>query len=345
VVAALSSARVGQREIAQAAGVSMATVSNVLNRPEVVSPRTRARIEEAIERLGFVHNEAAASLKRGTNRLIGLVVPDITNPFYSEIARGVTAAADAAGYGIVLCNSDDDSTTEHAQFEMLARLRAVGALVVPLTADLERLERLRHVGTHLVLIDRIANSHDGCSAAIDDVLGGEIAAKHLLDTVGQRLALVNGPQSIPQCADRREGMRRAMAASGAGPDSITELVVEEMTIQSGFAAVRTLLENGTDLPSGFVCTNDQLAIGVIRGLTERGIKVPDDIAVVGYGDLSVAEQALIPLTTVRQPKNDLGRAAVALILDEIDDPNHEHSTSVFEPSLVIRRSAPGLEQN
>lgn len=331
-------ARVGQRAIAEEAGVSVATVSNTLNRPDVVAPETRDRILEAMHRLGFVHNEAAASLKRGTNRLIGLVVPDITNPFYAEIARGVTAAADAAGFGVVLCNSDDDADTERAQFETLARLRAVGALVVPLTADLERLSRLRGVGTHLVLIDRVADAHDGCSAAIDDVMGGEIAAQHLLTTAGPSLVLVNGPSSIPQCADRRRGVRQAVEGR------VRELVVDEMTAGAGRQAAVAFLDglDGADLPDGIVCTNDQLAIGVIRGLAERGIAVPHDIRVIGYGNLAIAADAPVPLTTIDQPKNALGRAAVGLLLDEIEqgDGVHHHITSVYRPTLVIRDSAP-----
>lgn len=318
----------------------MATVSNVLNRPELVSPETRAKIEAAMQQLGFVHNEAAASLKRGNNRLIGLVVPDITNSFYAEIARGVAAAADAAGFGIVLCNSDDNAEKELAQFELLAQLRAVGALVVPLTADLDRLERLRQVGTRVLLIDRAADTHDGCSVAIDDILGGELATRHLLNTTNGPLVLVNGPAFIAQCFDRREGMRRGFATRGIDPGDFEEIVLDDMTIEGGVAAARTLLDSDKPMPAGIFCTNDQLAIGVIRGLRGRGIQVPDQVAVVGYGDLSVAEQSVIPLTTVQQPKSAAGHAAVAMILDEIQDPHHQHSAKILKPTLVIRSSAP-----
>jgi LacI family transcriptional regulator len=339
MVAKDRSARVGQRLIAEEAGVSVATVSNVLNRPDIVAPATRERILDAMQRLGFVNNEAAASLKRGSNRLIGLVLPDITNPFYAEIARGAAAAAEAAGYGIVLCNSDDDPENELHQFEMLARLRAVGALVVPLTADLDRLDRLRHVGTHLVLVDRVADAHDGCSAAIDDVDGGAIAARHLLGTRPGGLALVNGALSIPQCADRRRGVRAAVAESGADPDIVAEFEVGEMTTTEGRIAAQRMLDAGV-VPSGVICTNDQLAIGVIRALTENGYAVPEDVAVVGYGDLAIAADAPVPLTTVEQPKNELGRAAVELMLGEIGGAEHSHETRVFSPRLVIRGSAP-----
>lgn len=343
-----TSRQVGLTAVAKEAGVSIATVSNTLNRPEVVSPATRARVLAVIEQLDFVPNSAAASLRRGSNRLIGLVVPDITNPFYSEIARGVTAAADDHRYGVILCNSRDDPARELDQLEMLAEHRAAGALVVPLTADVKRLARLRNLGTHLVLIDRTAE--DGCSTSIDDVLGGRIAAEHLIETTGPGFALVNGPHSIPQCADRRSGALEALAAvsapaptAGAAdrtPPSLAEYEVPEMTTESGVAVVERILAG--PLPTGILCTNDQLAIGVIRGLADHGIRVPHDVAVVGYGDLATAADAPIPLTTVDQPKYALGRAAVEMLMGEISEKenSHHHSTSVFRPSLIVRESAP-----
>ena len=324
--------------VAKEANVSIATVSNSINRPEMVSEATRTRVLEVIERMGFIPNVAAAALRRGTNRLIGFVVPDIANPFYSEIARGVTAAADEHRYGVILCNSQDDPDRELAQLRMLAEHRAIGALVVPLTADNDRLEGLSALGTHLVLIDRTAEH--GCSVSIDDVLGGRIAAQHLIDTRGPRFVLVNGPHGISQCADRKQGAINALDDFDPSAE-LVEYEVPEMTANEGTRVVNQIL-NGPP-PDGILCTNDQLAIGVIRGLAEHGFSVPDDIAVVGYGDLAFAADAPISLTTVDQPKYDLGRAAVEILLAEIRDGRsgaHQHAVKVFEPTLVIRRSAP-----
>lgn len=131
-----------------------------------------------MSRLDFVPNEAAASLCRGANRLLGLVVPDITNPFYAAIAAGVTSEADQRGYGVVLCNSQDDPAHELKQLQMLGQLRTAGALVVPVTADYSRLNRLRELGVRLLLIDRSAALREGCSVSIDDVLGGHLAVQH-----------------------------------------------------------------------------------------------------------------------------------------------------------------------
>jgi LacI family transcriptional regulator len=329
--------RVGLAAVAKEASVSIATVSNTLNHPDVVSEATRARVLAVIERLDFVPNTAAASLRRGSNRLIGLVVPDITNPFYAGIARGVSEASDLHRYGVILCNSRDDAERELSQLQLLAEHRAAGALVVPLTADHSRLARLRSLGTHLVLIDQEAD--EGCAALMDDVLGGRIAVEHLLDTRGHQIAVVNGHHSIVQCADRWTGAREAFTRAGADPSMLTEIQVTDMTIEAGENAVPDLLAGGA--PAGIFCTNDQLAIGVARGLLARGIDVPTSTAVVGYGDLFGAD-APIPLTTVEQPKDALGRAAVELLMQELreGDGLHRHSSTVFRPNLVIRQSAP-----
>jgi LacI family transcriptional regulator len=326
--------------VARLAGVSIATVSNTLNRPGIVAAATRERVLAAIEKLEFVPSSAAAALRQGTSRTIGFVIPDVTNPFYSAIARGVADAADEAGYGVSLCMSRDDPERELRQFELLAQQRAAGALVVPLTADSSRLATLRNVGAHLILIDRAARPDEGCSVVIDDVSGGRIAMRHLLATRGERVVLVNGRRTIPQCVDRRAGAREAMREAGLDPDGLREIEVDDMTSQAGMAVGGRLARDG--LPAGIFCTNDLLASGVIRGLTQAGARLPADVAVVGYGDLFPATEAVIPLTTIEQPTDLLGRVAVEKLLDEVaaNLGVHQHTTTVFEPSLVIRASAP-----
>lgn len=329
--------------VARLAGVSTATVSNVLNRPELVAPPTRERVVAALRELDYVRSGAAVALRTGTSRLIGLVVPDITNPFYAAIAEGVTAAADDAGYGVALCVNHDDPARERRQFDLLAQQRAAGALVVPLSAGSSRLSTLRRVGTHLVLVDRIAERDDGCSVAIDDVLGGRLAVRHLLALRGPRIALVNGPRTIEQCANRRAGARQELRRSGVDPAGMAEHTVEEMTIEAGRRVGNHLAASGG--VDGVFCTNDQLATGVIRGLADAGVQVPDDVVVVGYGDLALATEGPLPLTTVSQPKQLMGRTAVETLVREIEDQEeagleHQHSATLFQPSLVVRDSAP-----
>lgn len=328
-------------DVAREAGVSLGTVSNTLNRPDTVSELTRNRVLATIKRLDFVPNQGAATLRSGMSRMLGLVIPDVTNAFYAEIAKGVAAAAEAEDYAVMLCNTDDQPDRELRQLEMLARHRSAGALIVPLSADERRLDRLRNTGTHLVLIDRVASEHDGCSISIDDVRGGRIATTHLLNLNRKRIVLVNGPDHIPQCANRRKGLQRALTSAGIGPDNYVEISVEEMSTRDGERAAEQILAMA-DRPDGVFCINDQLAIGVLRGLARGGVAVPQTMAVVGYGDSPIAESAQIPLTTVRQPMFDIGRAAVSQLLSEFEEPasEHHHSSTVFKPSLVIRESAP-----
>jgi len=328
----------GLAAVARLAGVSTATVSNTLNRPQMVAPTTQARVHAAIEELQFVPNRSASTLRNGTGHLIGLIVPDIVNPFYSAIAKAAGDAARESGYVMALCVSDDDGDVELEHIRMLAEQRAAGAIVVPLAADVSRLARLRLVGAHPVLVDREWPVDDGCSVAIDDERGGYLAVEHLVRTTDGPIAIINGPSDIPQCVEREKGARAALDALGIPQSRLLSVEVPEMTIEQGSAAAEAL-EPGAVV--GVFCTNDQLAVGTIRGLALAGMSVPGDVAVVGYGDLALATESLTPLTTIRQPKDVLGRAAVELLLNEIEAAgDHRHEARLLEPSLVLRSSAP-----
>lgn len=334
---------IGLAAVAHAAGVSTATVSNVLNHPHRVTEKTRLRVTAAMRTLEFVPNRAAATLRQGTNRLIGLVVPEVTNPFYSAIIDSVVDEAVAHGYTIALCVTHDDPERELASFNSLAEQRAVAALVVPITADRSRLSQLRRIGSRLILVDRVAENGAGCSVAIDDVLGGALAVRHLLASGAEAVTLVNGHHSIRQCADRYEGTRAAIREAGLNGRALVEFEVDEMTMDAGRAIGREIATSGA--PLDVFCTNDQLAAGVIRGLADEGVSVPGRASVVGYGDLALAMEGPVPLTSVAQPKRLLGEQAVRRALTEIEEGEaHRHTTVALQPELVIRRSAPAVVQ-
>lgn len=330
---------IGLSRVADAAGVSIATVSNVLNRPEIVAPQTQQRVLTAMRQLDFVPNRAAATLRQGSNRLLGLVVPEMVNPFYAAITEAVARAAGREGYSLALCVSHSDPAVELRHFEMLAEQRAAGAIMLPLFTDDTRLKQLRMVGTHLVLIDRLAEGGNGCAVVMDDVLGGELAAEHLLRTAASPdLILVNGPHTIPQCVDRRAGVVRALESVGASGSAIAEYTSAHMTVQEGVDIGRRI---DATAPVRVFCTNDQLAVGVIRGLREQGLRVPHDAQVVGYGDLDLATEGDVAITSIAQPKQQMGELAVQTVLAEIaEHDEHEHATTVLSPTLVVRDSAP-----
>lgn len=339
------------QDVAALAGVSVATVSNVLNRPGRVTAQTSERVLRAVRELDYVAHPGAVGLRSGRVRALGLVVPDIVNSFYARIAGSAADAAYERGYSLTLCHSGDDPEREQAYFDMLANQRSAGVIVVPVAADPGRLARLRRRGIPLVTTDRAGSTADGCSVAVDDVRGGRTAVEQLLARrAGQSggvggaggeatVVVVNGSRDIQQCADRYRGAEEAVRDRPGV--RLVEVIVQEMTLAAGVAVARTLAE-APELPVGVFCTNDFLAAGLVRGLLEHGVQVPADIRVAGFGDLDAATLSGMPLTTVRQSVEDLGRTAVELLLDEVEAPpgEHTHTSRVFAPTLVVRDSAP-----
>jgi LacI family transcriptional regulator len=331
----------GMKEVATLAGVAVGTVSNVLNHPDLVRPKTRARVEAAMEELGFIPNGSARQLRAGRSRCLGLVVLDITNHFFTEVARGAEDYAQSAGYAVILCNSDEADDKERRYLRVLEEQRVRGIMITPVHGTAPELRRIRDRGTPVVLLDR-PGSTGQCSVAVDDRRGGELAVEHLLGLGHRRIALVNGPTAIRQCADRRRGAYRAVQKASLDPAQVlVEVPVTAMNTQSGACAGETLLGlAGPDRPTAVFCTNDMLALGVLRRLGQAGLPVPGELAVVGYDDIDFAADAAVPLTSVRQPKYQLGRAAAELLLDEADRPaEHKHRRLVFTPELVVRASS------
>jgi LacI family transcriptional regulator len=328
------------REVAERAGVSLGTVSNVLNHPEIVAEETRLRVQRTIEELGFVRNGSARQLRAGRSLYIGLVVLDVANPFFTEVARGVEDAANEAGYVVILCNSDDSSEREARYLHVLEEQRARGLLITPVLDDPSYLERLRRRGISVVLLDRPSRSPDLCSVAVDDVRGGELAIEHLLAQGHERIAFVNGPLSIRQCADRLEGVERAVRAAGGDPAQVVlRITTPFLNAREGERAVEQIL-SVNERPAAIFCANDLLALGVMRGLTRRGFAIPRDFALVGYDDVDFAGMLSTPLTSVRQPKYQLGRSAAELLLDEAGNPaTHAHRQITYQPELIVRESS------
>ena len=203
------------REVAALAGVSLGTVSNVLNRPEVVAEPTRTRVQAAIKQLGFIRNESARQLRAGRSRTIGLVVLDVANPFFTDVARGVEDEASEAGLAVILCNSDDQKAKESRYLEVLEEHRVQGILITPVSGADKRLASVQRRGTPVVLVDSRSPSRGQCSVSVDDVLGGDLAVSHLLEAGHEQIAFVGGPMSVRQVSDRRDGAVRALERAGA----------------------------------------------------------------------------------------------------------------------------------
>ena len=328
------------REVAKRAGVSLGTVSNVLNRPEIVAEETRERVKSAIEEIGFVRNGSARQLRAGTSQHIGLIVLDVANPFFTEVARGVEDLANQAGYVVILCNSDDSVEKEKHYLHVLEEQRTQGVLITPVQSDASYLQQFRQRGIAVVLLDRTSRIKDMCSVAVDDVRGGEIAAAHLLAQGHERIAFVHGPLSIRQCADRKRGVLRAMKSAGLDPErAVVDITTAAQSAREGEMVVEQLL-SARIKPTAVFCANDLLALGLMRGLIKRGISIPRDMAMVGYDDVEFASVLSTPLTSIRQPKYELGRAAAELLLDEANNPaSHQHQHIMYQPELIMRVSS------
>ncbi|MFH8251413.1 LacI family DNA-binding transcriptional regulator [Microbacterium sp. B2969] len=333
---------VSVRDVAAAASVSVGTVSNVLNRPGKVSPATVERVLAAIDELGFVRNDAARQLRAGRSRSIGLVVLDVGNPFFAEVARGAEDRAAEEGMSVLLVNSDERVERQNAHLELFREQRVNGVLVTPSSDDLSPLERLQGSGIPVILVDREVSGDDFASVAVDDVEGGYLAASHLTAIGRRRIAFVGGPLSIRQVADRLEGARRAVADVEGATLEVVE--VPALTVLSGRAAGERLRERPlAERPDAVFAANDLLAVGVLQALSLlSGVRVPDDIALVGYDDIDFAAATVVPLSSVRQPAHAIGYSAVDLLLKELDDPGGSHDRAVrFQPELVVRESTAG----
>lgn len=330
------------REVAAAASVSVGTVSNVLNRPEIVSPATVAQVQAAISRLGYIRNEAARQLRAGKSRSIGMLVLDIGNPFFTDVARGAEDRAAAAGMTLLMGNSDTNLQRELSYLELFEEQRVHGLLVTPVGDDLTFLDRIRKFGTPVVLVDRATDRKDLSSVSVDDVAGGFLAAQHLLSTGRRRLAFVGGPGSIHQVADRLAGTRNAVAEQPLA--TLEYIPTESMSVVQGRVVGKAIRSRKpSDRPDAVFAANDLLAMGVLQGLVMHGsIRVPEDIALIGYDDIDFASAAVVPLSSIRQPSMHIGDVAVDLLMREAaEGSGFQHEHVVLQPELVVRGSTVG----
>jgi LacI family transcriptional regulator len=324
------------RDVADRAGVSVGTVSNVLNHPEKVTAAATDRVHAAISALGFVRNDAARQLRAGRSRSIGLVVMDVRNPFFTELARGAEERAEGEGLSILLGNSGESQDRENAYLDLFEQQRVFGVLIAPVIEDLPRLERLRSHGVPTVLVDREPRGRAFPSVAVDDVMGGYLAVKHLADIGRRRLAFVGGPVNIRQVTDRLLGGQKA-AAETAGM-TLEVIGTTALTVDEGRqVGLRIAQRRSEERPDAVFAANDLLAIGLLQALVMTGgTRIPEDLALVGYDDIDFAAAAVIPLTSIRQPAALIGSTAVDVLMRQFGDDPVANEHFQFQPELIIR---------
>lgn len=331
---------VSVRDVAVAASVSVGTVSNVLNRPDKVAAETVARVLAAIEELGFVRNDAARQLRAGRSRSIGLVVLDAGNPFFADVARGAETRAQEDGLSVLLGNSDDDASREAGYLDLFREQRVNGVLITPASGTADKLSRMQDAGTPVVLVDHEIPESSFCSVSVDDVEGGYLAVRHLLEIGRRRIAFIGGPASIAQVANRLRGARRAV--DDAADAALEVIEMPALTVLNGRAAGEALVERAIR-PDAIFAANDLLAVGLLQAFSMfNSLKVPEDIALIGYDDIDFASATVVPLSSIRQPAQLIGHTAVELLLRSISDPDGDYERNVrFRPELVVRASTSG----
>ena len=330
------------RDVAQRAGVSVGTVSNVLNRPDEVSSDSVDRVTRAIEELGYVRNEAARKLRAGVSATVGFVVLDGQNPFYTDVVRGAEDEATRHGIAILYGNTDEDITRERLYLDLFQEQQVRGLLIAPYGDVTSRLQRLRATGIAAVLVDRFSGDGRFSSVSVDSVAGGRLAVEHLIDTGRRRIGFVGGPFDIRQVNDRLAGARAAAENAGSHVD-LEVVATSAMTVDEGAAAgARVLARPRREWPDALFAANDLIALGLLQSLVTDGrVRVPDDIALIGFDDIPFAAAAAVPLSSIRQPSRMIGRTALRIVLEEAADPESIPRQTVFPPELIVRASTSG----
>lgn len=327
------------RDVARLAGVSVGTVSNVLNKPDEVSADSIARVQKAISELGYVRNDAARRLRAGVSATVGFVVLDGQNPFFAEVVRGAEDEASKNGIAILVGNTDEDLRREATYLDLFEEQRVRGVLISPYGDISQRLQQLKEREIPAVLVDRINVDGRFSSVAVDSVAGGQIAAQHLIDTGRRRIAFVGGPFDIRQVRDRLAGARVAVDNSDYDVE-IEVITTTALTVDEGVVAGRRIMERPRQArPDALFAANDLLALGLLQSLQVDGkLLVPSEISLIGFDDISFAAAAAVPLSSVRQPSRMIGQTALRVLMEESEDSSLIPRQTVFRPELVVRAS-------
>lgn len=339
-------ARATLRDIATALGLSVNTVSRALAGKDSVSDRTRELVRTEAERVGYVPNSLARSLVLGAAMTLGLVITNTSNPFYARLIRSIAESSRVQGYSLLLMVTDESVENERTVTESLLRLAVDGAIVVPVQHDSDHWRRVHDAGVPLVFVSRDVDSI-GCDfVGIDNQFGASAATRHLIEGGARSIWVFEEDLPIKTVSDRVQGHRRAMLDAGLAADDDHVLMVPAVRHDSllpwepeeSYRVAEDALR-GHDVPDAIAVGKDHFALGVYRALAERGLRVPQDVAVVGYGDYSYGAYLQPPLSSVRLPVDDVGSKAVELLLQRIrNEGAPEPKKLQLRPELIVRTS-------
>lgn len=330
------------RDVAEQAGVSVTTVSHVINNSRPVSPETRLRVEQALQVLGYQPNVLARSLRRGKTNTIGVILPDNANPYFAEVVRGIEDASFSQGYSVILCNSDNDLAKERLYTNVLIEKQVDGIIFVAAGLSDENIQNLSSRGVPAILVDRQVPGVQLDSVVADNLGGGIMATRHLLDLGHTSIACIAGPQGVPSSQERVAGFHQAVEAADleVNPDQVVE---GDFQYQGGYEAAQRLSQAGSAPTAIFAC-NDLMAIGAYRYAHENQLRIPQDISIIGFDDVHLASYTNPPLTTVRQSKAKMGSRAADLLIERIANRRLSPRQEIIPVQLVVRASTARLNQ-
>lgn len=325
------------RDVAREAGVSMSTVSHVVNATRFVAPETEQLVRAAIERLGYTPNGIARALKGNRTRTLGMIVTASSNPFFAHVIHGLETVSSDRGYSLILCNTDDEPGKQIRAFEALHNRRIDGLAVMTSNADPGFLDDVQVRAPDLPLLLLDTDPRPGaCTVTDDSVMGGRLAARLLAERGFRRIACITGPGRHPRSRARLAGFVEELGKAGLTLDP-ARLREADLTIAGGYAAAADLLDAG-DAPDAIFAFNDLMAAGVLRAAAERGLTVPDRLSVLGYDDIELAAYLTPPLSTIRQSAGLLGARAAELLIDHLEDGRPLPDLLSLPPDLVLRAS-------
>lgn len=323
------------KEIAEMANVSSATVSKILNgKDQYISEATRQRVLEIVDREGYIPNAIAKSLKMKTTKTLGIVIPDVMNLFFSELARGIEDAAERRGYSVILCNSDNKLSKEERYIQVLQEKMVDGIILAASEQSVSK--SLKRRNTPLVLLDRdIAIDEEVGRIIVDNEDGAYKATQFLIDKGCRNIGFISCDDTNKSSGQRLKGHKRALRDNQMEVDE-NKIFLERYTIESGYQGTMKLLKsNNLD---GICCGNDLIAIGAIKALKERKINIPRDMKVIGFDDIQISQYLDPPLTTIRQPIYEMGEEAVEMLISIIEKEG-KGNTKIFKTTLIERRSS------
>lgn len=331
------------KDVARLAGVSTSTVSHVINNNRFVSDAIRDKVTAAIDSLNYAPSALARSLKLNQTRTIGMLLTASSNPFYSEVVRGVERSCYERGYSLILCNTDGDAERMNRSMETLLQKRVDGLLLMCTENHRPSQDALsRYPSVPIVMMDWAPFGAANDVIQDNALLGGVMATDYLISQGYQRIACITGPLDKTTAVQRLDGYRQAMKTAGL-PVLPGYEVMGDFEFSSGLPAMEKLLSL-PQRPQAVFASNDAMAVGAYQALYNEGLRVPQDIAVIGYDDIHLAQFMTPPLTTIHQPKDSLGELAIDALLHRLKEPEAEPQVLVLTPELVVRGSVGSLNR-